>query len=94
MSNNPEGPILVKAPDGVQQRKMESVPVLSRRELAQMKEPYFHWERRASYRLKDALEKKGLLERGGGGDAVEEKVVMGEKDAAGEEDVIGLEYTE
>lgn len=59
MPQEPPAPVLAKGPDGaVAGTEMRSsVPVLIRAELVQMNEPFFKWERPASYRLKDLREK-------------------------------------
>ncbi|KAK2616960.1 hypothetical protein QQS21_000049 [Conoideocrella luteorostrata] len=52
MPKEPPAPVLVTGPDEATTRtEMRSIPVLSRSDLVQMNEPYFKWERPASYQL-------------------------------------------
>ncbi|KFG86011.1 hypothetical protein MANI_010396 [Metarhizium anisopliae] len=56
MPKPPLGPVLNYGPNGeVAGKEMKPVPVLIRKELVQMGEPYWDWERPASYRLGEAL---------------------------------------
>lgn len=58
MPKPPLGPVLNYGPNGeVTGKEMEPVPVLIRKDLVQMGEPYWDWERPASYRLGEALGK-------------------------------------
>ncbi|KAG8418684.1 hypothetical protein J3459_012140 [Metarhizium acridum] len=58
MPKPPAGPVLTYGPEGkVTGKEMRSVRVLIRNHLVQMGEPYWDWERPASYRLREVLGK-------------------------------------
>lgn len=60
MPDPPTAPSLTYGPDGaVTGREMKSRVILMRRDLIRLEEPYLKWERPASYRLRDLLEKQG-----------------------------------
>lgn len=59
MPKPPLGLVLTYGPNGeVTGKKTRPVPVLIRKELDQMGEPYWNWERPASYRLGEAIGKE------------------------------------
>ncbi|KAK2592912.1 hypothetical protein QQS21_009380 [Conoideocrella luteorostrata] len=60
MPDPPTAPSLTYGPDGaVTGREMQSHVRLMRQDLIRLEEPYLKWERPASYRLGDVLEKQG-----------------------------------
>ncbi|OAR01789.1 hypothetical protein LLEC1_06993 [Akanthomyces lecanii] len=60
MPDPPTAPSLTYGPDGaVTGREMRPRVILMRRDLIRLEEPYLEWERPASYRLRDRLEKQG-----------------------------------
>ncbi|KZZ99735.1 Protein kinase-like domain protein [Moelleriella libera RCEF 2490] len=66
MPPEPPAPVLVLGPDGRHRDKeIKSVPVLVRRGLVRMNEPFMSWERPASYQLKTWLEKNGRQREAG-----------------------------
>jgi hypothetical protein len=59
MPPEPPAPVLVTADGAATGKEMRSVPVLIRAKLVQMNEPFFKWERPASYQLKDVQKRNG-----------------------------------
>ncbi|CAK7275311.1 hypothetical protein SEPCBS119000_006629 [Sporothrix epigloea] len=59
MPKPPKGPWLTSGSDGtIAREEMSSIPLLKRKHLIKLNEPYLDWERPASYRLRDVLKEQ------------------------------------